>query len=56
MAGARVVPVHYNSTFEELDFLFSRINGILFTGGDTNIYFNENKTNCTFTTNAAYLI
>ena len=36
-AGARVVPIHYNHTYEHIDDLMSKINGILFTGGDLNL-------------------
>ena len=32
-AGARVVPVRYDSTPAELDHLFDSLNGVLFTGG-----------------------
>jgi len=35
--GARVVPVFHNSTMEELDQIFSQINGILFPGGGSNL-------------------
>lgn len=31
--GARVVPIFYDSTPEELDFILSRINGVFWTGG-----------------------
>jgi hypothetical protein len=31
--GARVVPVFYDSTDDELDYILHRINGIFFTGG-----------------------
>lgn len=41
MGGARVVPIRIDQSFENLDFLFSRINGILFTGGDANFWVNE---------------
>lgn len=33
MAGARVVPIFYDSSRETLDLMFSQINGLLFTGG-----------------------
>lgn len=36
-AGAKVVPIPYDSSQEKLDSLFSWINGILFTGGEANI-------------------
>ena len=36
-AGARVVPIFYNSTTAELDTIFAAINGILFPGGGTSI-------------------
>ena len=32
-SGARVVPIDYYSTNEELDFLFSKLNGFFFPGG-----------------------
>lgn len=31
--GARVVPIFYDSTKEELDFLLPRLNGVFYTGG-----------------------
>ncbi|CAI5992462.1 unnamed protein product [Closterium sp. NIES-64] len=31
--GARVVPIFYDSTKEELDFILNRINGVFWTGG-----------------------
>ena len=37
MAGGRVVPIHYNSTTAELSYLLSRLNGVLFTGGGTDL-------------------
>jgi gamma-glutamyl hydrolase len=33
MSGARVVPIHFDSTKEELESVFNSVNGILFTGG-----------------------
>jgi len=36
-SGARVVPLHYDAPEEELRFLFSKINGIIFPGGGTEI-------------------
>lgn len=36
-AGARVVPVHYDSTDEELGSIFSQINGLLFPGGGADL-------------------
>eukprot|EP00299_Pterocystis_sp_00344_P013412 c6569_g1_i1.p1 GENE.c6569_g1_i1~~c6569_g1_i1.p1 ORF type:complete len:323 (+),score=63.20 c6569_g1_i1:32-1000(+) len=35
--GARVIPIHYNIDPSEIPQVFSRINGILFTGGGTFI-------------------
>jgi len=34
-AGALVVPIHWDASYEELDNLFNSVNGMLFTGGDT---------------------
>eukprot|EP00898_Chlorokybus_atmophyticus_P009193 jgi/Chlat1/9275/Chrsp99S08537 len=31
--GARVVPIFYNSSPEQLDYLLARVNGVFFTGG-----------------------
>jgi gamma-glutamyl hydrolase len=36
-AGARVVPIFYNSTQEQLKSLFSQINGIIFPGGGSEL-------------------
>ena len=35
--GARVVPIHYNSTQAELQDVFSKINGVLFPGGGADL-------------------
>ena len=40
-AGAMVVPIHWDNTYDEVDFLLSRVNAVLFTGGDTNLYVNN---------------
>jgi gamma-glutamyl hydrolase len=36
-AGARVVPIHYDSTRAELTSLFHSINGVLFPGGGADL-------------------
>ena len=36
-AGARVVPILYDMSEEEVRHIFSSVNGVLFTGGDTYI-------------------
>ncbi|KNC83421.1 hypothetical protein SARC_04337 [Sphaeroforma arctica JP610] len=38
-SGARIVPIRYNAPREELDELFSSINGLLYTGGDLSLKF-----------------
>jgi gamma-glutamyl hydrolase len=44
-AGCRVVPVHYNSSHEELRDIFGKINGLLFPGGadiiNHTLYYNS---------------
>eukprot|EP00128_Syssomonas_multiformis_P012169 Colp12_sorted_trinity150504_noHs@30934 len=35
--GARVAPIHYNMTTEELEVLFPKLNGLLMPGGNSNI-------------------
>lgn len=40
-AGALVVPIHWDSTYDEVDYLLSRVNAVLFTGGDANLYVNN---------------
>jgi gamma-glutamyl hydrolase len=37
LAGARVVPIHFNSTASQLAYLMQRLNGVLFTGGGTDL-------------------
>ena len=37
MAGARVVPIHYKSSSDQLAALFKKINGILFPGGGMDL-------------------
>ena len=44
MAGARVVPIRVDHSFQEFDYLFSRLNGILFTGGDADFWVNNSAT------------
>ena len=41
-AGAIVVPIHYDNTYEETEYLMNRINGVLFTGG--GLEFNDPET------------
>ena len=41
MGGARVVPIRIDHSYSEFDYLFDRLNGILFTGGDANIWANN---------------
>ena len=36
-AGGRVVPIRYDAPPSEIEKLFNSLNGILFTGGETNI-------------------
>jgi gamma-glutamyl hydrolase len=43
MAGARVVPIRVDHSYSELDFLFARLNGILFTGGSANFWINNSN-------------
>ena len=40
MGGARVVPIRVDHSYSELDYLFSRLNGILFTGGAADFWTN----------------
>lgn len=37
-AGARVVPIKVDSTFEEVEALFPKLNGVLFTGGSADFW------------------
>ncbi|CAG9313950.1 unnamed protein product [Blepharisma stoltei] len=57
MGGARVVPLRVDQSFEELNFLFSRLNGILFTGGGANVWTNDSIPTWTpdYTEKACYL-
>jgi len=48
--GARVAVIKYDDPIEKLDELFSSINGILFTGGVLNLWFNT-----TYVETASYL-
>ena len=50
MAGAQVVPIHYDGDQSYYDFIFERINGLLFPGGSVEIGNNS------FTRNAEYMI
>ncbi|OMJ89507.1 hypothetical protein SteCoe_8303 [Stentor coeruleus] len=43
MAGARVVPIRIDHSYAELDYLFPRLNGILFTGGNASMWINSSS-------------
>lgn len=43
-AGARVVPIKVDYTYEQVDALFPKLNGFLFTGGSANIRYNGKLT------------
>lgn len=47
-AGAIVVPIHWDSTYDEIDFLLARVNGILFTGGATELNVNVSSPGYTY--------
>lgn len=44
MGGARVVPIRIDHSFTEFDNLFSKLNGILFTGGNADFWVNSSAT------------
>lgn len=35
--GGRAIPIHYTHSFEHVEELMNKVNGILFTGGDLNL-------------------
>ena len=39
-SGAMVVPISWEASYTELEHLISSVNGILFTGGDSEMYLN----------------
>lgn len=41
MSGAQVVPLSLKSTYEEIDTLLTRVNGVLFTGGENDFWVNS---------------
>lgn len=43
MSGARVVPIRVDHSYSELDYLFTRLNGILFTGGSADFWVNSSS-------------
>jgi gamma-glutamyl hydrolase len=49
-AGARVVPIPYDASYENLTYYFNSVNGLLFPGGGVPI-FNENSWNHTISYN-----
>ena len=58
-AGAIVVPIHWDSEYSELDYWLERIDGLLFTGGDSDIYLNVSSPGYTYnklTDAASYLV
>jgi hypothetical protein len=36
----KVIPIQWTASFSEIDDLLGKINGVLLTGGDTDIYLN----------------
>lgn len=38
MAGAQVIPIFYRQSYDEIESLLSKINGILFPGGEMPIF------------------
>ena len=40
-AGAKVIPIPYDLPEDQLYYLFSRVNGLLFPGGDASLWVNE---------------
>lgn len=43
-AGLRVAPLYYNATNQETEFILSRVNGVLFTGGSARFLEKRNDT------------
>lgn len=54
--GARVVPIPYDLPKQELNKLFKSLNGLLFTGGDTELWDLETNTYTNFSSVGRYLI
>ena len=52
--GARVIPLFYDDSKEDLDMKFSKINGLLIPGGGNKIISPDGPTD--FTKTGAYLI
>lgn len=52
--GMRVIPLLYNSTFDQVDFLLNRVNGnhhlgLFFTGGSANLFYTDDDGDRKFT-------
>ena len=43
MAGIRVVPIPYDTPYDEIEVLFSKINGILIPGGGPSLWVDEDR-------------
>ena len=43
-AGAQIIPIHWNLPIENLEEMFYKINGLLFTGGDTALWKTNSST------------
>ncbi|KAM3127512.1 hypothetical protein pb186bvf_020392 [Paramecium bursaria] len=41
--GAIVIPIQWDASYDELNYILRNINGVLLTGGDTLIYLNETQ-------------
>jgi gamma-glutamyl hydrolase len=58
-AGGLVVPIQWDSTYDEIDEILSKVNGVLFTGGDVDLYLNNTSPGYTFnkfTDTAAFIL
>ena len=40
-AGGRAIPIHYDATEEQIDYIMDRINGVFFTGGGNDLFDNN---------------
>lgn len=47
-AGGRVIPIHWDSSYDEITVILNQINGVLFTGGDVDLYLNNTQPGFTF--------
>jgi gamma-glutamyl hydrolase len=56
LSSIQVVPMPWDATYAELDYLITRLSGILFTGGDSELYLDKAFTYNKLTDTASFIM